>query len=755
MARRRADRKRRNNRKLAITAVAVTAALAASVFGIQSVTGAQRPGTVSADALGSGNQAGGVPDLDASALGEAVSGVATKAPTPAAKPQHNQAATPIKEIPKSEPDKGLVYAGLQAAPKDDPCEGVYKVSQAALCTHGPDEPPSGVDIHKDTAPAVAATDKAPVLQGDGKAPAPSASDLLKDLPPVLDAQSGATVGDSTPKPAAAAAAAAAPAAGPAGGSTSPAADASVQCDGDGTTGNRVQVLYVHAPGQDRFAQYLPSFKKWAADTDAIYNASAGETGGVRHVRYVTGPDCTVSVLNVEVSAGALREFGAANDALASQGFNRRDRKYMIFADAQVYCGIGTFAGDERPSQDNRSNFGPSYGRTDSGCWGGSTAAHELGHNLGAVNNSAPHTSRAGHCVDEWDIMCYSDTPYYPKMQTLCPDRGHDERLDCNHDDYYNTSPQPGSYLTTHWNVANNQFLIAGNGTNPNPNPTPTPTPTKTTTPSPTPTKPNPTGSPTPTTTPTPTSTPTQPTPTPTSTPTGTPSTGPDVTASQITQNSAVLSWPKVDGVAGYEIQLNGKALATVTSTVVRVVQMQPNTQYSFAIAVKDQQGKVSKPGRAAAFRTLAAGGGTGPTQPGKRYLMLNSLTGHSADMWGSSTNDGAVLIAYQRTGYANQQWLFDDAGDGYLRIKSAVSGKCLQIGGQAVAGQYVMQQPCNTGAATQQWKLTASGSGYTLTAKGSDVVLGESSRWYYGGRLLELQKPDSQGYQNWTVQPTS
>ncbi|MEU6942143.1 TerD family protein, partial [Streptomyces rubiginosohelvolus] len=99
----------------------------------------------------------------------------------------------------------------------------------------------------------------------------------------------------------------------------------VVCEGDGTTGNRVQVLYVHAPGRDRFGQYAASFKQWAAETDVIYNASAQETGGERHVRYVTEGDCTVSVLDVEVSAGDLQEFGAMNNALAAKGFNRRDR----------------------------------------------------------------------------------------------------------------------------------------------------------------------------------------------------------------------------------------------------------------------------------------------------------------------------------------------------------------------------------------------------------------------------------------------
>ncbi|MFC9327053.1 RICIN domain-containing protein [Kitasatospora sp. NPDC057015] len=734
MSRRRALPKR-SPRTLLVTAAALAAAVAASVIGVNTVTDAQRPAAASADAL-----------ADAGVVGQAANG--TAAPSPASKPQHNEPPTPIKEIPKDDPARGLVYTGLSPAPKEDPCVGVYTVSEAALCTHGPDAPPAGVDVHKDTAPVVAAVDPAPAVPGEGDAKAPSAADLLAGEPPVIDAQTGSVLGAAPTGQPAAAAAAAAPAAGSAP-AAAPAGTA-VVCDGDGTTGNRVQVLYLHAPGQDRFAQYLPSFKKWAADTDAIYNASAGETGGVRHVRYVTAADCTVSVLDVEISAAALHEFGSANDALAAQGYNRRDRKYMIFADAQVYCGIGTFNGDERPGQDNRSNFGPSYGRTDTGCWGGSTAAHELGHNLGAVNNSAPHTSKAGHCVDEWDIMCYSDAPYYPKMQTVCPDRAKDDRLDCNHDDYYNTAPQPGSYLTTHWNVANNQFLIAGGGTKPDPSPSPSPSPSTSAQPSPGPsTSAKPSPSPSPTLKPTPTASPS-----PTSSPA--PTAGPDVTASQITQNSAVLSWPAVASAAGYEIQLNGKALATVRSTVVRVVQLRPDTAYSFAVAVRDQRGATTKPGHPAAFRTPAAGGGgTGPTVPGKSYLLLNSLTGQSADMWGSSTNDGAVLIGYQRTGYANQRWLFDDAGDGFVRIKSAVSGKCLQTGGRLVPGQYVMQQTCNTAATSQRWKLTAAGSSYTLTADGGPLVLGVSSRWYYGGRLLELQQPDSQGYQNWTVQQAS
>jgi hypothetical protein len=81
------------------------------------------------------------------------------------------------------------------------------------------------------------------------------------------------------------------------------------------------------------------------------------------------------------------------------------------------------------------------------------------HNLGGVQNDAPHASGGWHCVDEFDIMCYSDTPSYPLMHYLCP-ASQEVLLDCNHDDYYHTNPPADSYLATHWNVANSAFLLA-------------------------------------------------------------------------------------------------------------------------------------------------------------------------------------------------------------------------------------------------------------------------------------------------------
>ncbi|WP_246042529.1 MULTISPECIES: RICIN domain-containing protein [Streptomyces] len=621
--------------------------------------------------------------------------------TPAAAPARDAEPEALPSEPANEPARGMVYDGLKAAPKGDKCVGVYR-TDTGLCSHGPDAPPKDVDIKKEVPPAV----KTEAVASDPAKPEAAAqgSGRPQDAP-AADAKAAKAAPKDAPAPAAAGGGQTV-AAGPAG--------QTVQCDGDGSSGNRVQVVYVHGPDRDRYSQYFASFRKWAADADLIYSMSAQETGGVRHIRYVTAADCTPTVLNIELPASALADFSATNRALAAKGLDRRDRKYMIFADSQVYCGIGTFAGDERPGQNNLSNFGPSYGRTDTGCWGGHTAAHELGHNLGAVNNSAPNTSRGAHCTDEWDVMCYSDTPYYPKMRNVCTNKASENILDCNHDDYFHTNPKPGSYLATHWNIADNQFLMKGKGngggtTDPNPNPKPTPTPT----------------------------------------PTKKPGGGPTVTVGQIQSNSAVVSWPKVDGASWYQVLLGGKHLTWVQSQAVRIYNLQPGTEYKVAVSVRDSAGRDSGAGKTTVFKTTGAGGGG--TAPNTRYTLGNGSTGMNAELWGGRSADGTVLVGGRANGYAQQQWLFEDAGGGMFRIKSSVSGKCLQTGGAPAQGMWIAQQPCGNGA-TQKWKLNAQSGSTTITDPSGAYALTVSNRAYYGAWLLDLQRADGRATQVWTVQ---
>jgi hypothetical protein len=302
---------------------------------------------------------------------------------------------PATALPANNPARGLVYDGFQVA-QAGRCKGMLEVKAVpGACTHGPDAPFPGLDV-KRRVPAKA-----------------------------LGAQ----------------------------------AATSVVCDGDGTSGYRVEALYVRGAGTaSRYNEYLASLRGIASEVDAIYDTSARKTGGTRHVRYVTDAGCNVTVSEVVIDDGKLADFGQSVNAVQARGYNRTDRKYLMFVDTNALCGVAFVVMDSQPGQGNANNSGPSYARVDNGCWAAGPAAHELTHALGSVNSDSPNHTAYGHCTDDYDLMCYRDGPG-TVLRVACPDRAQDNLLDCNDDDYFNTNPQRGSYLDTHWNTANNRFLI--------------------------------------------------------------------------------------------------------------------------------------------------------------------------------------------------------------------------------------------------------------------------------------------------------
>lgn len=236
------------------------------------------------------------------------------------------------------------------------------------------------------------------------------------------------------------------------------AQASIACDGDGATQQRVQAMYVFPDGQEnRYQAYLPSFQIWLAQADSYFDTSAQQTGGTRHVRFVHDADCVPTVLEVPLSPTGTQSFGQSINELYSLGFSQTDRDYLMFADAHVYCGISTMEYDDLPGPANRSNLAPHFARVDSGCWSGVIAAHEMMHTFGGVQFSAPHSDSNAHCNDGYDNMCDHSGHLitYP-----CADPAGDNLFDCNHDDYFYAGTPPASnYLATHWNTADSFFLI--------------------------------------------------------------------------------------------------------------------------------------------------------------------------------------------------------------------------------------------------------------------------------------------------------
>ncbi len=250
------------------------------------------------------------------------------------------------------------------------------------------------------------------------------------------------------------------------------------CMGNGTDGQRVELLAIDVTGSEIAPAADADLRRWAGQVTWTYEASAQRDGADRHVRWTTqatDKGCNVAITRLSLAAADVDGFQATIAALGKLGFDRKDRKYLAFVNvSDGICGIGTVPIDDRAGEANSSNHTTGYSRIDAPCWGTgdagfySVAAHELTHNLGGVQNTAPNASGGYHCTDQWDLMCYADGNNDVSLvcvddnDATAGDGDHNNRLlDCNTDDYFNASSQVRGHLATHWNVADSIFLWDG------------------------------------------------------------------------------------------------------------------------------------------------------------------------------------------------------------------------------------------------------------------------------------------------------
>jgi hypothetical protein len=233
-------------------------------------------------------------------------------------------------------------------------------------------------------------------------------------------------------------------------STSPPAP-KAPCLGDGVSGKRVALFYGQYAGEvDESQTAIPAIRNAA---NAVNQGFVG--AGNQDVRWLcnaTGQTVTKMFLVDKSLSGVIATMRAL-------GYTRTDRIYEVVtksADPRApgYTGFGTVDNDDRPTN-NANDSGPAY----SVVYGYSNSHamwHEFGHNLGAVQLSAPHSSGAWHCYDASDVMCYDDGgPYFQQGGKLWY-RCSSEMFDCGHDDFY--SRFPSGYLATHWNLYKSGFL---------------------------------------------------------------------------------------------------------------------------------------------------------------------------------------------------------------------------------------------------------------------------------------------------------
>ena len=117
---------------------------------------------------------------------------------------------------------------------------------------------------------------------------------------------------------------------------------------------------------------------------------------------------------------------------------------------------------------------------------------------------------------------------------------------------------------------------------------------------------------------------------------------------------------------------------------------------------------------------------------GTNYYIRNQSNGYAMDVLYGTMEDGQHVVNYEYNGGVNQQWQFIETDpnatqvvpDGYYEIKSAVSGKNLEVYGASITGGGKVTQWEATGGDNQKWKLENQSDGtIRLTNVNSGLVL--------------------------------
>ena len=246
--------------------------------------------------------------------------------------------------------------------------------------------------------------------------------------------------------------------------------------------HQIKVVYAYASGQqDRSRQWSDALQ---ANVSNIEQYLAVQTGGTRALRFDMGTECGPQYVDVQVVAlPHAREYyrddptsfiRLASDVAGALGPLAGPRNVFVLADKLTddpVWGIAQVTDDDRPDSGNDANIGgltaimwtnPSTQPDPSDPWQPTVMLHEITHNLGGVQQSAPHHTSNWHCTDGEDVMCYEDGSPEAALydDTICPlsSAAVPQTYDCGHDDYFNPTPAPGTYLDTHWNVYRSAFM---------------------------------------------------------------------------------------------------------------------------------------------------------------------------------------------------------------------------------------------------------------------------------------------------------
>ena len=134
---------------------------------------------------------------------------------------------------------------------------------------------------------------------------------------------------------------------------------------------------------------------------------------------------------------------------------------------------------------------------------------------------------------------------------------------------------------------------------------------------------------------------------------------------------------------------------------------------------------------------------------GTVYSIRAKHSGKSLDVSGYSSAAGALVNQWTYGAHNNQKWEITDLGTGYYQIKSAHSGKVLDVVNN---DNKDICQADTTGTDSQQWKLEKVGGYYKIINKYYGKVLDVSSESKDNGAGIHLWEYVSKPNQLWKIE---
>ncbi|MEV7008443.1 RICIN domain-containing protein [Streptosporangium sp. NPDC051022] len=454
----------------------------------------------------------------------------------------------------------------------------------------------------------------------------------------------------------------------------------VHCVGNGTSGYRVKLIYAYESGSNRFTEKAPLIQQSAWITQENVNDSARRDGAERWVRFeTTSTGCDLAIDSVQVPAGTAN--GDWTGALKTLGYTDTHHIYIAYFENGTGCGgtIGDspIADHDAAGTGNRHNSYATWISLSPNCATGHEMTHELAHALGGILPGAPNYVSGAHCSDSNETLCQGGAT------VVCSDPLAVRLMDCGKNDYFGVTPV-GTYLSTHWNAANDSLYLEPGSSVPAMTTIPVLTPQLLY--------------------------------------------GVDVEANEIVFTYEPSTKVEGSGVT-HEVQLlrNGTVIATVPTWQhsIRVTGLMSNTSASYTIRERVTSGGVTRTSAASDSLIVLTGSVSntaGTVADGTTTVFTNDIVDSSGpnmaiDVFDFSTADNASVVQWPQNSKRNQQWRLDAAGGGTYTITSVNSGKCLSpLGGSGTAGTTVVQVPC-TGATAQKWTFPSiSGVTYQIKA---------------------------------------